>query len=134
MELAPYLIFNGDCEAAFRSYEQLLGGKIEMMMTHGESPMAGETPPGWKDKIMHVRMMVRGQALMASDAPPGRYEKPQGSWVSLSVDSTADAERIFKAFADGGTVVMPLEKTFWAERFGMCVDRFGTPWMVNCEK
>ena len=134
MELAPYLIFNGDCEAAFRSYEQLLGGKIEMMMTHGESPMAGETPPGWKDKIMHVRMMVRGQALMASDAPPGRYEKPQGSWVSLSVDSTADAERIFEAFADGGTVVMPLEKTFWAERFGMCVDRFGTPWMVNCEK
>ena len=134
MELAPYLTFNGNCEAAFKLYEQLLGGKIELMMRNGESPMANETPPELKDKILHVRMTVRGQALMGSDAPPGRFEKLQGSWVSLSVDSTAEAERIFKALLDNGTSVMSLQKTFWAERFGMCVDRFGTPWMVNAEK
>ena len=134
MELAPYLTFNGNCEAAFNLYEQLLGGKIELMMRNGESPMANTTPPDLKDKILHVRMMVRGQALMGSDAPPGRFEKPQGAWVSLSVDSTDEAERIFKALAENGSTVMPLQKTFWAARFGMCVDRFGTPWMVNAEK
>ena len=134
MELAPYLIFNGNCEAAFKLYEQLLGGKIELMMRNGESPMANETPPDRKDKILHVRMTVRGQALMGSDAPPQHFEKPQGSWVSLSVDGTGEAERIFKALSENGATVMPLQKTFWAERFGMCIDRFGTPWMVNAEK
>ena len=134
MELSPYLIFNGNCEAAFRLYEQLLGGRIELMMRNGESPMANETPPELKDKILHVRMLVRGQALMGSDAPPGRFEKPQGAWVSLSVDSTSEAERVFKALADGGSTVMPLEKTFWAEAFGMVTDKFGIKWMINCEK
>ena len=134
MEIAPYLIFDGNCKAAFQFYEQLLGAKIEFMMTYGESPAAAETPPQLKDNIIHVRMTVRGQTLMGSDAHGGRYEKPQGTWVSLSVDGAADAERIFKGLSENGSTVMPLGKTFWAERFGMCIDRFGTPWMVNAEK
>ncbi|MBI4219904.1 MAG: VOC family protein [Chloroflexi bacterium] len=135
MKFNPYLNFNGQCREAFRFYERVLGGKIESMMTFGETPAAGQMPPGWKDKIMHARMVVGDQALMASDAPPDRYEKPQGLWVSLNIERPADAERIFKALTDGGAVRLPFEKTFWAAGgFGMVVDRFGTPWMVNCEK
>jgi PhnB protein len=133
MEIAPYLIFNGDCRTAFNFYEQLLGGKIEFSMTYGESPAAGESSPDMKDKIIHVRLNVRGQTLMGSDAHGGRYEKPQGTWVSLMVDNAADAERIFKGLSENGSTVMALQKTFWAEAFGMCVDRFGMMWMVNAE-
>lgn len=134
LQINPYLVFNGQCAEAFRFYEQVLGGKIEMMMTFGESPAAEHTPPGAQDRIMHVRLVVDGQALMGSDSPPEYFEKPQGISVSLNVDEPEDAERIFHAFAEGGTVTMPIQKTFWAGRFGMLVDRFGTPWMVNCEK
>ena len=83
--------------------------------------------------ILHIRMNVRGQALMGSDAHGGRYDKPQGTWTSLSVDSAADGERIFKALAEKGSTMMPYQKTFWAEGFGMCVDRFGIPWMINAD-
>jgi len=134
MELTPYLAFNGQCEAAFKLYERVLGGKIEFSMTFGESPMGNDTPPDWRNKIMHARMRVGDDVLMGSDAPHGRYEKPQGISVSISVDKPAEAERIFKALAEGGTVQLPIQKTFWAERFGMTVDKFGIPWMVNCEK
>ena len=133
MEISPYLIFNGNCKAAFKFYEQLLGGKIDFIMTYGESPAAAETPPEIRKNIIHVRMTVRGQTLMGSDAHSGRYERPQGVWVSLNVDSATEAERIFKGLSENGSTVMPLAKTFWAERFGMCVDRFGALWMVNAE-
>ena len=134
LQVNPYLNFNGQCAEAFKFYEQVLGGKIEMMMTYGESPAAEHTPPGSQDRIMHVRLVVDGQVLMGSDSPPEYFEKPQGISVSLNVDEPDEAERIFNAFADGGTVTMPIQKTFWAGRFGMLVDRFGIPWMVNCEK
>jgi PhnB protein len=135
MQLNPYLNFNGQCAEAFRFYEQVLGGKIEAMFTHGESPIAGEVPPHWHDMILHARLVVGDQALMGSDSPPEHYAKPQGLYVSLNVDEPADAERIFHALAKGGTVTMQFEKTFWAAGgFGMLTDRFGTPWMVNCEK
>jgi len=134
MKVDPYLNFDGNCAEAFRFYEQLLGGQIETMMTFGESPMADQTPPGNRDQIMHVSMLVDGQRIMASDAPAGYYQKPQGIYVSLNVERAADARRIFDAFAEGGTVTMPFEKTFWAVGgFGMVIDRFGTPWMINCE-
>ncbi|HYC46685.1 MAG TPA: VOC family protein [Burkholderiales bacterium] len=135
MELANYLNFDGTCEAAFKHYEKLLGGKIEFMMRFGEGPpeACGDLPAEARDKIMHVRMRLGQWALMGSDAPHGRYEKPQGNWVSLSVDSAAEAERIYKGLSDNAKIVMPLDKTFWAEKFGMLVDRFGTPWMINCE-
>ncbi|MFL5075225.1 MAG: VOC family protein, partial [Microvirga sp.] len=109
--------------------------RIDGMMTHGESPMADKVQPGWQDKVMHARLVFDGQVLMGSDSPPEHYEKPQGTFVSLSVEKAADAERIFRALAEGGTVRMPFEKTFWAAGgFGMLVDRFGTPWMINCEQ
>ena len=133
MQISPYLIFNGDCRAAFKFYEQLLGGTIDFSMTYGESPAAAETAPEHKDRLIHIRMSIRGQTLMGSDAHGGRYQKPQGTWISLNVDSSGEGERIFKALSENGSTVMPFQKTFWAEGFGMCVDRFGTPWMVNAE-
>ena len=133
MKIDPYLNFNGQCEEAFRFYERVLGGRIETMMTHENTPIAGKASPGWQGKILHARLIVGDQVLMGSDSPPEYYARPQGLYVSLNVDAPADAERIFRALADRGTVTMPLEKTFWAARFGMLVDRFGTPWMINCE-
>ena len=133
MELSPYLMFNGDCAEAFKFYEQLLGGKIEMSMPFAESPSAEPVPPEWGDKVLHATMTIDGQRLMASDAPPGHYAKPQGVSVSIALKDRDRGERIFNALAQGGTVQMPFQKTFWASGFGMCVDRFGIPWMVNCE-
>ena len=135
MQVNPYLNFNGQCAEAFRFYEQVLGGKIEGMMTYGESPMGGEVPAESRDRVLHARLVVGDQALMASDSPPEMYQKPQVLHISLNVEQPADAQRIFDALAENGTVTMPFEKTFWAAGgFGMLVDRFGTPWMVNCEQ
>ena len=102
------------------------------MMTHGESPIAAEVPESWHKRILHARMVVGDAVLMASDTPPEHYEKPAGLYVTLSVETPHEADRIFYALAENGTVTMPIEKTFWAARFGMLVDRFGTPWMINC--
>jgi len=134
MELNPYLTFNGQCEAAFKFYEKVFGGKIEAMMTFGSSPMAEQTPPEWRNKIMHARMSVGGKTLMASDAPPDRYEAMKGIMVTLGIDDPGEAERIFRALSERATIQMPIQKTFWAARFGMLVDQFGTPWMINCEQ
>lgn len=138
MRLSPYLNFNGRCAEAFRFYERVLGGTIEGTMTFGEMPgtedVPADWPANWRDWVMHTRLVVGDQVLMGSDSPPNQYEKPQGTYVALQVDGPAEAERIFHAFAEGGTVTMPLQETFWAIRFGMVVDRFGTPWSVNCER
>ena len=135
MKVNPYLNFNGDCAEALKLYEQVLGGKIEGLSTFGEMPAAGQHAPEMKDKVMHARLVLGDQVLMASDSPPEYYEKPQGTSIALGIDKAADAERIFHALAEGGTVKMPFQKTFWAAGgFGMLVDRFGIPWMVNCEK
>ena len=136
MQWNPYLGFNGNCQEAFKYYERVLGGKIIMMMTHADMPaeVQGQTPPGWKNKIMHARLVVGDQVLMGSDAPPDHFENTQGMSVALQIDDPNEAERIFAALADNGTVRMPIQPTFWATRFGMLTDRFGIPWMVNCEK
>ena len=127
MKINPYLIFNGDCKAAFTFYEKSLPGKIEAMMTFGETP-AGEHVPT-------DRLVVGDQAIMGSDTTPDRpVDDMAGFSVSLNVDSIAEAERVFNALSEDATVQMPLEQTFWAARFGMLVDRFGVSWMVNCEK
>jgi PhnB protein len=133
MHLNPYLLFNGDCAEAFKFYEETLGGKIESMMTFNGSPAAEHAPPEWGDKILHATLLIGDQRLMGSDAPPGRYSKPQGISVSIGLNDRDKGERIFNALAQGGTTIMPFEKTFWAVGFGMCTDRFGIPWMVNCE-
>jgi PhnB protein len=134
MQLNPYLSFKGQCEAAFKFYEKVLGGKIEGMMTFGGSPMAHQTPSEWHNKIMHARLAVGDGVLMGSDASPDRYEEMKGISVTFGVDDPGEAERIFHALAENGTVRMPIQQTFWAARFGMLVDRFGTPWMINCEQ
>lgn len=132
MQLNPYLFFDGKCEAAFKFYEQVLGGKVVTMMSHRNSPAEAHVPPDWADKIMHGRLEVGNMVLLGSDAPPGRQDAMKGFSVMLDVNSPADADRIFKALGEGGTVRMPIEKTFFAARFGMLVDRFGTPWMIHC--
>ncbi|MGZ6211630.1 MAG: VOC family protein [Candidatus Binataceae bacterium] len=133
MQLNPYLLFNGQCEAAFKFYEKILGGKIVAMMSHEGTPAAEHVPPDWRKKIMHARLSIGDVLLMGSDAPPDRYEPMKGFSVTIGVTDPREAERIFHALAENGTVRMPIEKTFWAERFGMLVDQFGTPWMINCE-
>ena len=133
IELNPYLNFNGDCEAAFKLYEECLGATAGAIFRYAASPMAGDVPPDWQDKIMHGSITVGAQVLFGGDVPPDRYERPKGFSLSLQIKNVADAERMFRGLAQGGTVAVPLEKTFWAERFGMVVDRFGIPWMINCE-
>lgn len=134
MQLNPYLMFNGNCEAAFKFYEQHLGGKITMMMTHKESPSAENVSPEWQDKIMHACLDLGDRLLMGSDSPPGYFETLQGFYVQISIAEPAEAERIFQALAKNGKVKMAIAQTFWSVRFGMLIDQFGTPWMVNCEQ
>jgi PhnB protein len=134
MQMNPYLTFNGKCEEAFKFYAQCLGGKIEAMLTHSGTPAEAHVPAEWRSKILHARLNIGGAILMGSDAPPGRYEAPQGFSVSLQIKDLAEAEKIFQALAEEGKVQMPFQQTFWAARFGMAVDRFGIPWMINCEQ
>ena len=134
MQLNTYLNFNGNCEEAFRFYERVLGGKIVAMMSHEGTPAEPHVSAEWKKKIMHARLIADNQVLMASDAPPDRFLQPQGFSVNISVKDPAEADRIYAALAEGGKVQMAIQETFWAYRFGAVVDRFGTPWMINCEK
>jgi PhnB protein len=134
MQLKPYLNFNGKCAAAFKFYEECLGGKIIMMMRYGDSPLAGQTPPDWGGRILHASFALGDDILSGADAPPDRYQKPQGFSVVLNPSDPAEAERIFQALSEKGTVQMPIQETFWALRFGMLVDQFGIPWMINCGK
>jgi len=133
MQLSAYLGFKGDCATAFKFYERCFGGKLEMMITYADMPMADQVTPASRAQIAHARLRVGDSLLMGSDAPPDRYQEPKGLFVSIGVDTAADAERIFGELADKGSVQMPMAKTFFAERFGMVIDRFGIAWMVNCE-
>jgi len=133
VRISPYLVFDADCGDAFKFYQACLGGKL-YVMTFGESPMASETPADKHGLVMHANLELDDGALMGSDAPDGRYEQPVGTCVSIHVDSVDEAERLYKSLSVGGTVQMELQETFWADRFGMFIDRFGTPWMINCGK
>ncbi len=134
MDLVTYLAFDGQCETAFKHYERVLGGKILMMMKGSDVPPGVPVPPEGANRIMHARMQIGDRLLMGGDAPSQFFSKPQGFCVSLMVDTPAEAERIFRDLGKGGTVTMPIAETFWAQRFGMLTDKFGTPWMINCEK
>jgi len=133
MQINPYLSFNGDCEAAFTFYEQCLGGQRGATFRYGGSPMAGDVPPDWSEKVMHASITVGDMLLQGGDVVPAQYEAPKGFSLTVQSKDTAEAERIFEQLATGGRVTMPLEETFWAARFGMVVDRFGVPWLINCE-
>lgn len=133
LNLNPYLFFNGNCEEALKTYERVLGGKIDFLTRHAGSPAEKEVPAEWRDKILHARLSFGDSVLMASDAPLQHRQNPQGFFVNINVPDTAAGERIFQALAEAGSVKQAYAKTFWAEGFGMLVDRFGTPWMVNVQ-
>jgi len=127
------LSFDGQCEAAFRHYERCLNGKITFMLAWGDSPMGKDAPPEWSSKIAHATLEVGDTRLQGSDPAPGSYVSPRGFCIMLQ-PSEHDAERLFADLAEGGTVGMPLQETFWAARFGMVTDRFGIPWAINSER
>jgi PhnB protein len=134
MQINPYLAFNGKCEEAFNLYAKVLNGKILFKMTNGESPMADQTPPEQRNRIMHATLQVGDRLIMGADAPPNYYTKPGGFSVSVNCKDLAEAERVFKALSEGGEVKMPLGKTFWSPGFGMFIDRYDIPWMVNVDQ
>ena len=134
MQLNPYLSFKGDCEAAFNFYAQHLGGKIDAMMPYAGSPMEVEVPADWHHKILHAHLTLDNWILMGSDCLPEQYEAPQGFSVSIQIQDPTKAEHLFQVLAKNGTVQLPIHETFWATRFGMLVDPFGIPWMINCDK
>ncbi|MGH9728404.1 MAG: VOC family protein [Candidatus Acidiferrales bacterium] len=134
MQLNPYLHFKGQCEEAFKFYEKSLGGKIAAMITHEGTPAESHVPAEWRKKIMHARLAVGEEVLMGSDVPPEHYHEPKGFSVTLSVKQAAEADRLFQALSEGAKVTMPIQETFWSVRFGMLVDKFGIPWMINCEQ
>ena len=132
MEPRISLVFNGECDAAFTLYQQCLGGSVTFRLTWGDSPMADQAPAEWRDKILHATLTVGDTAFSGADVLPGIYERPQGFQIQLNLDDVAAADRIFTQLAAGGRVTVPLQQTFWAERFGAVVDRFGIPWGINC--
>ncbi len=140
MKITPYLTFDGQAREAFAHYQHVLGGTLEMM-TFAQAPEAERFPAEHRDRIMHACLNLGEFQLMAFDTLPGdatcgggAYEGIKGCSISLHPTSLTEAERLFDALGEGGQVLMPLEKTFWAERFGMLVDRFGVSWMINCEQ
>jgi PhnB protein len=136
MKLHPHvaLAFNGQCEAAFKLYEQCFDGTVTYMLTWGNSPMAAEAPPGWEAKIYHASLRIGDATIAGGDVAPDRYATPKGFSMIVDLDDPAVAERAFHALAEDGKIEMPLQETFWAARFGAVVDRFGVPWSINCEK
>jgi PhnB protein len=132
MKMNTYVNFAGTCAEAFRYYERHLGGTISMLMTHGEAPDQSRVNPEWKDAVLHARISLGGVELMGADIP--KAEPMRSAYLSLSVESDAEAERTFSALADGGQVFMPLQETFFASRFGQLRDRFGINWMILHER
>lgn len=133
MQINPYLSFRGHCEEAFTFYASCLGGQLGPIFRYAGSPLADQVPPDWQDKVMHGSLTVGGQVLMGADLAPQLYEESKGYSLSIQIANTADAERMFSDLSRDGRVTMPLQQTFWASRFGQVVDRFGIPWVINCE-
>ena len=130
-EIAPYLLFNGNCAEACRLYQSVLGGKLDMQ-TYGESPAKEHVPAASHNRVIHARLSMGNWAVMASDdANEKEHKSAQGTHVTVTAGSAADAKRLFDALVDGGKATMPFNKTFFSDGFGMLVDRFGVPWMIN---
>ena len=130
MQLNTYLNYGGNCEQAFRFYEEHLGGKVTMLMRHGEQPNASSVASEWKNAVLHARMTLGGTELFGADIPPDRFQPMRSAYLSLSVDSVEEAERVYALLTDGGQIFMKMEVTFFASRFAMLRDRFGTSWMI----
>ena len=134
MRLHTYLNYGGNCADAFRFYERHLGGTITMMMKHGEAPDQSQVKPEWKDAVLHARMTIGGTEISAADVPPDRFQPMRSAYLSLSVDSSQEAERVYALLTEGGQIFMPIQETFFAFRFAMLRDKFGTSWMLLHER
>ena len=130
MQLHTYLNYGGNCEQAFRFYEQHLGGTVTMLMRHGENPGPGQVAPEWRDKVLHAHLTLGGTELLAADIPPDRFQPMRSAYLTLTLDTADEADRIYVLLSDGGDVFMPIGETFFAHRFAMLRDRFGTSWML----
>ncbi len=134
MTLNTYLNYGGNCEEAFHFYEQHLGGKITFLMTHGEMPGANAVPAGWEKKVLHARLHLGGTDLLGSDVPPERFQPMRSVYLSLTLKSSEEAEQVHATLAEGGDIFMPMQETFFATRFSMLRDKFGTSWMLMHER
>ena len=130
MQLHTYLNYGGNCEQAFRFYEEHLGGRITMLMRHGEQPDQSQVPAGWGQAVLHARMNIGGTELLGADIPPDRFQPIRSAYLSLTLSSDQDADRVFALLSDGGQIFMPMQETFFASRFAMLRDKFGTSWML----
>jgi PhnB protein len=134
MKLNTYLNFGGNCKEAFHFYEEHLGGKVTMMMTHGELPPSSNVPPEMQHAILYARITIGGTELMGSDVPLDRFEPMRSVYLSQAVESIEEAERTYAVLSEGGQIFMPMQETFFAFRFGMLRDKFGTSWMIIHER
>ncbi len=134
MQVNPYLNFAGTCEEAFTFYAKALGGTVTAMMAHEGTPAEQYAKPEWKKKILHAQLKVGDFTIMGSDAPPDMFKPADGMSVCLVIKTVEESERVFHALAEGGKIEMPIQPTFWSARFGVLKDRYGTPWMINCEQ
>ena len=128
MKLTTYLNYGGNCEEAFRFYEQQLGGTITFLMRYGEIPGGQPPSPDWKDKVLHATLSLGGTELLGADIPT--YQPMRSAYMTLTLDSTPETERIYTVLSEGGEIFMPISDTFFAHRFAMLRDRFGTSWML----
>ena len=131
IKLDIYVNYPGHCEKAFRFYEQQLGGKISFMMKHGEQPNPN-IPENWKEAILHARIEIGGTELMGADIP--NAEPMRSAYLTLRLPTIEEAERVYSVLSTGGEIFMKMEETFYAHRFAMLRDQFGTSWMLLCEK
>jgi PhnB protein len=134
MKLYTYLNFGGNCQQAFRFYEEHLGGNISMMMTHGQQPNPADVSPESKNTILHARIRIGETELLGADVPPGRFQPMRSAYLSLLVESIEEAERIYNLLSDEGEIFMAMQETFFAFRFAMLRDKFGTSWMILNER
>ena len=130
VRLTTYLNYGGNCEEAFKFYEQHLGGQITMLMRHGEQPNGQDVPPGWAHAVLHARMTIGGTELLGADIPPDRFQPIRSAYLSLTLETDQEADRVFALLSEGGQIFMPMQETFFASRFAMLRDRFGTSWML----
>jgi len=134
MKLYTYLNFGGNCEQAFRFYEQHLGGKVTVMLTHAQQPNADDVPADWRNAILHARITIGETELLGADVPPERFQPMRSAYLSLLLDSSQEAERVYALLSENGEIFMPLAETFFAFRFAMLRDRFGVSWMILHER
>lgn len=130
MKLHIYLNYGGNCRQAFEFYAQHLGGKITEITTHGEVGDASQLPPDWGNAVVHARIEIGGSVVMGADIPPDRFQPMRSAYLTLMTESVEEAERIYALLSEGGQIFMPMEETFFAKRFAMLRDRFGTSWML----